>query len=153
MPMTTSKTKKPATHKSKGSASAPSHQAEQKKDATGRARSTSTTQRTGPKSPPNEPFKRKEKSVSKRSLKGKDDSARNESSSPPRMTKQDAMLALLSRDQGATLAELVEASGWQKHSVHGFLSGTVKKKLSLPLSSVKSNDGLRRYRIATGSGN
>jgi hypothetical protein len=46
-------------------------------------------------------------------------------------TKKAQVLALLRRTQGATLAELVEATGWQAHSVRGFLSGAVGKKMGL----------------------
>ena len=61
-------------------------------------------------------------------------------------SKQDQIVALLQRPGGATLDVLVEATGWQKHSVRGFLAGTVRKKLKLPLRSEKI-DGIRTYRI------
>lgn len=62
--------------------------------------------------------------------------------------KQDIVLQKLRSAKGATLEALVEATGWQSHSVRGFLSGTVKKKLGLPLASDIGKDGKRRYRIA-----
>jgi len=61
-------------------------------------------------------------------------------------SKQDRVVALLRQPKGATLAMLVKATGWQKHSVRGFLAGTVRKKLKLPLLSEKI-DGIRTYRI------
>ena len=61
-------------------------------------------------------------------------------------TKQDRVVALLRQPRGATLDILVKATGWQKHSVRGFLAGTVRKKLKLPLISEKV-DGIRTYRI------
>jgi uncharacterized protein DUF3489 len=61
-------------------------------------------------------------------------------------TKQDRVVALLQQPRGATLDVLVNATGWQKHSVRGFLAGTVRKKLKLPLISEKV-DGIRTYRI------
>jgi hypothetical protein len=61
-------------------------------------------------------------------------------------SKQDQIVALLQQPGGATLDALVKATGWQKHSVRGFLAGTVRKKLKLPLRSEKI-DGIRTYRI------
>lgn len=70
-----------------------------------------------------------------------------DAASLPRTTKQDAVLTLLSRVEGASVGELSAAISWQTHSVRGFLAGTVKKKLGFVLSSSKSEDGVRRYRI------
>lgn len=69
-----------------------------------------------------------------------------------RVTKHDRILTLLSRRDGATIPEMMEASGWQQHSVRGFLAGTVKKKLGFPLTSSKVEGDLRRYRIDTKRG-
>jgi Protein of unknown function (DUF3489) len=63
-------------------------------------------------------------------------------------SKQDKIVALLQRPEGATLDALVKETQWQKHSVRGFLAGTVRKKLKLPLLSEKI-DGVRNYRIGT----
>ena len=62
-------------------------------------------------------------------------------------SKQQLCLELLRRPDGAGLEELQAATGWQAHSVRGFLSGTVKKKLGLTLGSDWTGDGPRRYRI------
>lgn len=62
-------------------------------------------------------------------------------------SKQQRCLDLLARRNGATLAELMTATEWQPHSVRGFLSGTVKKKLGLTLNSSRDADGNRRYAI------
>jgi len=62
-------------------------------------------------------------------------------------TKKETVLALLRRPQGATLAELMHATGWQPHSVRGFLSGGLKKKMGLKVRSGKRADGLRVYSI------
>ena len=48
---------------------------------------------------------------------------------------------------GATLSDLIDATGWKPHSIRGFLSGTVAKKLGFSVASVKDADGARRYSI------
>ena len=62
-------------------------------------------------------------------------------------TKQERVLTLLSRPEGASVAEMMQATNWQQHSVRGFLAGTVKKKLGFPLTSAKATDDVRRYHI------
>lgn len=62
-------------------------------------------------------------------------------------TKAGQIIKLLSRAHGASLEELMKLSNWQQHSVRGFLSGTVKKKLGHQLSSQQDKNGIRRYRI------
>jgi hypothetical protein len=69
-----------------------------------------------------------------------------------RVTKHDRVLELLSQRNGTTIPEMIEATGWQQHSVRGFLAGTVKRKLGYTLTSSKSEGELRRYRIDTKRG-
>jgi hypothetical protein len=66
-----------------------------------------------------------------------------------RITKQERVLTLLRRTDGASIEEIMHATDWQPHSVRGFLAGTVKKKLGFTLTSSKEPGGNRRYRIAT----
>lgn len=63
-------------------------------------------------------------------------------------SKTDFVLKKLRGAKGTTLAQLSELTGWQAHSVRGFLSGTVRKKLGLNLISDAGKDGIRRYRIS-----
>jgi hypothetical protein len=65
-------------------------------------------------------------------------------------SKTNQILNLLRRKQGASLEEMQAASGWQPHSVRGYLSGTIKKRMGLILSSTKSKDGERRYVVPAG---
>lgn len=62
-------------------------------------------------------------------------------------TKTQAALSALRRKRGASIAELQQLTGWQAHSVRGFLSGMVKKKLGLKLTSDVGKDSERRYRV------
>ena len=58
---------------------------------------------------------------------------------------------MLQSSGGATIAAIMDATGWQQHSVRGFLAGVVRKRLKLKLKSTKA-DGDRVYRIVTGDG-
>jgi hypothetical protein len=70
-----------------------------------------------------------------------------ESSEPRRKTKLDTLIAALRQRKGATIAELMEATGWQAHSVRGSISGALKKRMGLNVVS-KTVDGRGRvYRI------
>ena len=68
-------------------------------------------------------------------------------SNPRRPSKQDEVIALLRRADGATIDEVASATGWQRHTVRGVFSGTLKKKLGLTVASAKEERG-RVYRIA-----
>ena len=60
------------------------------------------------------------------------------------------MVALIERAKGATLAEIQKATGWQAHSVRGFISGTLGRKMGLSVESSRREDGQRVYRLAGG---
>ena len=66
-------------------------------------------------------------------------------------SKQSHVIALLSSPGGTTIAAMMKTTGWQQHSVRGFLAGVVRKKLKLKLNS-KKIDGTRVYRIDSGHG-
>jgi hypothetical protein len=63
-------------------------------------------------------------------------------------SKKADVLALLRREEGATLQDLMSATGWQAHSIRGFLSGALGKKMGLTVESAKREDGTRVYSIA-----
>jgi len=64
----------------------------------------------------------------------------------PVPTKSEIVIALLRKPGGATLKTLMTATGWQAHSVRGFISGQLTKKLQLKVRSFK-RDGERAYSI------
>ena len=66
-----------------------------------------------------------------------------------RDTKQSHVIAMLQSPAGATIAAMMKATGWQQHSVRGFLAGVMRKRLKLKLGS-KKVDGERIYRITGG---
>jgi uncharacterized membrane protein len=62
-------------------------------------------------------------------------------------SKTAKILDLLKRRGGATMKELMRATGWLPHSVRGFISGTVGKKMGLSVESTKAKDGERSYSV------
>ena len=66
--------------------------------------------------------------------------------SATKTTKSERITALLRRTKGASINELMNATGWQQHSLRGFLSGTLVKKKGLKIASEKAH-GERRYRV------
>ena len=63
-----------------------------------------------------------------------------------RNSKQSRVITMLQSPSGATIAAMMKATGWQQHSVRGFLAGVVHKRLKLKLGSEKI-DGNRVYRV------
>ncbi len=63
-------------------------------------------------------------------------------------SKKAIVLDMLKRPAGATLADIMSATGWQAHSVRGFISGSLSKKMGIKVESFKSESGDRAYRVA-----
>lgn len=70
-----------------------------------------------------------------------------ETKKPHRGSKQSHVIAMLQSPKGTTIAAMMKATGWQQHSVRGFLAGVVRKRLKLKLHS-KRVDGEQVYRVA-----
>ena len=97
--------------------------------------------------PPKTPAGRKAKAAPKKKSKARAKVARAKPAVSPRPESKGAqILALIGRSQGATLGEIRKTTGWQAHSVRGFLS-TAAKKHSLQIESSKTKAGDRVYRI------
>ncbi|MCC6363136.1 MAG: DUF3489 domain-containing protein [Bryobacterales bacterium] len=63
-------------------------------------------------------------------------------------SKKAIVLDLLKRPTGATLADIMSATGWQAHSVRGFISGSLSKKMGIKVESFKSESGDRSYKVS-----
>jgi hypothetical protein len=87
----------------------------------------------------------KKASPAKRAAKGA--KAGNKAAGARQGSKTAKVLDLLKRPGGATTKELIKATDWQPHSVRGFLSGTVGKKMGLAVASTKGEDGERSYSV------
>ena len=71
---------------------------------------------------------------------------------PDTRSKQSRVIAMLQSPPGATIAAMMTATGWQQHSVRGFLAGVVRQRLKLKLAS-KTVDGHRVYQVTSGKKN
>ena len=95
----------------------------------------------------------KAKSPKKATLAKKAATAPNSAKSPKKTagarqgSKTASILGLLRRSGGVTMQQLTKATGWQKHSVRGFLSGAIGKKMGLTVTSTKAEGGERRYSL------
>lgn len=78
---------------------------------------------------------------------GKISTSRTKPAGRPAETKAAIVLKKLSTPKGTTIETLMEATGWQAHSVRGFLSAVVKKKLGHTIANEVGKDGVRRYRF------
>jgi len=86
--------------------------------------------------------KKAPKPAGKKSPKSADNSI------PREFSKKAIVLDLLHRKEGATLAEIAKATNWQLHSIRGFISGQLTKKMGLTVESSKNAAGERQYRIS-----
>jgi len=73
--------------------------------------------------------------------------AKMKTARPRADSKQALVIGLLQRPEGATIAQITEATGWLQHTVRGTLAGTLKKRLGLTITSSKETGGQRVYRI------
>ena len=62
-------------------------------------------------------------------------------------SKKSAVIELLRRKEGATAAEIAKVTKWQAHSIRGFISGTISKKMKLAVESVRNEQGERVYKV------
>jgi hypothetical protein len=84
----------------------------------------------------------KKQAASKKTVKVK------EAKVPREFSKKNIVLDLLRRPKGATMAEIAKVTDWQNHSIRGFISGNLTKKMGLTVESSKNDGGERSYRIA-----
>jgi hypothetical protein len=99
---------------------------------------------TGAEEAPVEPAPKKRDSRKKATSTGADTAAARRTRDG---TKQATLIAMLRRKEGATIAQIVEATGWQPHTVRGAFAGALKKKLGLTIISEKVEGKERVYRI------
>jgi hypothetical protein len=89
----------------------------------------------------------KKAAAAKKAPKGKEAAKAQETAAPREGTKTAQVVAMLQRKNGATLAEIMEKMGWQKHTVRGFMAGAMKKAGYI-VESFKPEGGERTYRIS-----
>jgi hypothetical protein len=68
---------------------------------------------------------------------------------PREFSKKSIVIDMLRRKGGATLEEIAKATDWQNHTIRGFVSGTLTKKMGIAVESTKNADGARCYRITS----
>jgi hypothetical protein len=117
--------------------------ASQKKGAPKAKKAAKEAKSTSKRAPAAKPAAKKEaKPASKKAAKVK------EAKVPREFSKKAIVLDLLRRPKGATMAEIAKATDWQNHSIRGFISGNLTKKMGLTVESTKNEAGERTYKIA-----
>ncbi len=109
---------------------------------------TSEPARAAARKPPAATTKAKSTRKPSRGKKARKRRPKAKAATPGQASKSARVIALLEKPKGATLAELMKATGWQAHSVRGFLSGTLRKKMGLRIESAKRGHGERAYSIS-----
>jgi len=118
--------------------------------ASTRAPEVPTKANVAPRKPrvaPPKPKSGKKATPGKRRAKAPKVASRAKSAGVREGSKTAKVLGLLRRPHGATLKELMKATNWQPHSIRGFLSGTVGKKMGLKVTSAKTEDGQHSYSV------
>lgn len=113
----------------------------------GKGKGSKPARRKAPVAPQGPAVAQHQGKSSRRATSGKPGRQSQEKPQAGEGTKKALVLALLRRSQGATLAELQQATGWQSHSVRGYLSGADHTKMGLKVRSGKRADGVRVYSI------
>ena len=99
------------------------------------------------KTPPRSVGKKPARLKSETKVKSSQEDLAKSSRGKPPSSKQAAVLAMLREPSGTTIDAIMKATGWQQHSVRGFLTGVIKKKMGFNLVSAIEG-GQRIYRIA-----
>ena len=102
---------------------------------------TPTPQETAPAAPPAADVAPKKAKATK-TAKSKEGAA-----VPREFSKKAIVLEMLRRKEGASLAEIAKATDWLNHSIRGFISGAITKKMGLKVESTKQEGGERRYKV------
>jgi hypothetical protein len=84
----------------------------------------------------------------KKAKAAKDTTAKDATPTTREGSKKAIVLDMLKRPDGATLKDIMDATEWQAHSVRGFISGSLGKKMGLTVESLKRPDGTRAYKLA-----
>jgi hypothetical protein len=103
--------------------------------------------RRKPRVGPSKPKSRQNRTSAKKGAKAPKKATSARAQGVRKGSKTAKVLDLLQRRGGATIKELINTTGWLPHSVRGFISGTVGKKMGLTVESTKAKDGQRSYSV------